>query len=541
MNRNLLRWNGWGLIDAPDVLGERADAAWAWMGRTLGVGPLPETPAVALGDVRLPACRLAPADLAALADLADPARVHTDPAERAGHARGKSYHDLLHLRAGHVDPAPDAVVYPETAGEVLAIAAFAAREGIALVPFGGGSSVVGGVTPLAGSHRAVIAVDLTRMDRLLDLDEVALVARFEAGIHGPALEAALQARGYTLGHYPQSFEFSTLGGWIAARGAGQQSIRYGKAERWLVSARLATPGGFWDTEGFPASAAGPQLNALVPGSEGRLGIITDATVRVRPLPAARDYRAYLFQEFAHGVEAARALVQGGLPLAMVRLSDPEETFFFNALQHPAEADSITARFCVMIIGIEGDAAGVEQTRAASRAVVEAHGGMHMGSELGAQWYANRFSMPYLRDPMLDRGLGLDTLETATRWSNILPMHAAVGAAIQEAMDAHPGVAGARGVVFCHISHGYPDGASLYFTFSFLRDPSDPVGQWQAIKAAASDTILAHGGTISHHHGVGTDHLPWAAREKGPLGTDLLRGIGRKVDPHQNLNPGKLFD
>lgn len=540
LDRSRLRWNGWGLIEAPDVLGDRADAAWAWMGRALGADPLPRTPAVPLDGIRLAESRLTSADLAAIGGIVGAGHARTGVAERASHARGKSYHDLLELRSGAVDPAPDAVVYPGSREEVAALLAHADGAGIAVVPFGGGSSVVGGVTPVAGACRAVITVDLTRLDRLLELDETARVATLEAGIHGPALESALQARGHTLGHYPQSFEFSTLGGWIAARGAGQQSMRYGKAERWLVSARLATPGGVWDTEGFPASAAGPQLNALVPGSEGRLGIITDATVRVRPVPEARDYRAYLFQEFGAGVDAARAIAQSGLPVAMVRLSDPEETYFFNALQHPSEADAITARFCVMILGIEGGAEEVERARAESRALIEARGGMHLGSELGRQWHANRFSMPYLRDPMLDRGLGLDTLETATRWSNIDALHGAVTAAIRGAMEGHPGAPGARGAVFCHISHCYPDGASLYFTFAFLRDPGDPAAQWRAIKTAASDAILAHGGTISHHHGVGTDHLPWAAREKGPIGGALLRSLGAELDPHAILNPGKLF-
>jgi alkyldihydroxyacetonephosphate synthase len=510
------------------------------MAQTMGLDTLPDTPAVPLEAIALPESRLSSDTLQAVIALTAVDRVHTSAHERAFHARGKSYADLIQARAGALDPAPDAVVYPASADEVLALVQLAAREDIALVPFGGGSSVVGGVTPLRAEHRAVITLDLTLLDQLLEIDETARVARIQAGMYGPALEAALQARGYTLGHYPQSFQFSTLGGWIAARGAGQQSNKYGKAERWLVSARLATANGFWDTEGFPASAAGPQLTALVAGSEGALGVITEATVRIQPVPEVRDYRGYMFQTFAQGVAAARALVQTGVPTAMIRLSDEDETYFFNGLQHPEEAASITMRFCIMLVGIEGSAGHVEAVRAQSRALMEAHGGMHFGEDIGARWYENRFGMPYLRDPMLDRGLAVDTLETATRWSNVETLHTAVVEALNTAIATHPAAPGLRGTAFCHVSHTYPDGASLYFTFAFARCLTDPLAQWKAIKAAASEAILANGGTISHHHGVGTDHLPWMAREKGPVTSGLLQAIKREIDPQGIFNPGKLI-
>lgn len=539
-DRSLLRWNGWGLVQAPDVLGDRASKVWPWMQEAMGLNALPDTPAVPLEAIQLPASRLSAGDIAELAVCTAADRVRTDDFERAFHARGKSYADLIQARAGALAPAPDAVIYPINEAEVLALVQFAARENLAVVPYGGGSSVVGGVTPLNGPHRAVITLDLTRLDQVLEIDEVARVARIQAGMYGPALEAALQERGYTLGHYPQSFQFSTLGGWIAARGAGQQSNKYGKAERWVVSARLATPNGFWDTEGFPASAAGPQCTALVVGSEGTLGIITEATVKVQPVSEVKDYRGYMFQTFAEGVAAARALVQAGVPTAMIRLSDEDETYFFNALQHPEDAADITMRFCIMLVGIEGTAPQVEAARTQSRAIIEVNGGMHFGEEIGARWYENRFGMPYLRDPMMDRGLAVDTLETATRWSTMIPLHNAVLDALNAAMAAHPGVPGARGTAFCHVSHTYPDGASLYFTFAFPRNLADPMGQWRAIKAAASEAILAHGGTISHHHGVGTDHRPWLEREKGPVSSGVLKAIKHEIDPGNVCNPGKLF-
>ena len=541
IDRKRLRWNGWGWNDAPDVLGEDAESIWRWMGRTLGIDPLPHTPAVPLEGIDLPPSRLGKNEHGQLAGILSPERVKTDDYERAFHARGKSYHDLLYLRAGRLDAAPDAVVYCQTAPECLDLLRFCAESGYALIPFGGGSSVVGGVNATAGiGHRGIITLDTTLMNRLLWIDHKSLVACAQAGIYGPQLEEALQAEGYTLGHYPQSFEFSTLGGWIAPRGAGHQSNRYGKAEEWLVSAELATPRGLWRTEDFPGSAAGPQGRDLVAGSEGILGIITEASFRIYPVPEVKDYRGYIFTEFAAAVDTVRALMQSGVPTAMIRLSDPDETRFYTALKMSGEEPDPALRICAMLVGLEGDREAVEAALSASRAIIEGHGGMHFGESLGESWYAGRFETPYLRDPMLDRGLGVDTFETSTKWSNMLTLHEAVTRATLDAMAAHAVAPGARGICMSHISHAYRDGASLYFTFAFPRDPGNETGQWLAVKQAASDAIIEHGGTISHHHGVGMDHLPWIEREKGPIGLAAIRAVKQQIDPANILNPGKLL-
>lgn len=541
IERDKLRWNGWGWIDAPDMLGEKGDAVWTWIGGAVGVTPLPATPAKALDDIALPASCLDDAALAKLQGLVAPERVKTDPYERAYHARGRSYHDLLYLRAGRVGIAPDAVVYPVSAEETLAVVQFAAREGIAVIPFGGGSSVVGGVTPLAGNDcKAVITVDMNLMDQILDIDETSLVANIQAGAYGPQLEDALQARGFTLGHYPQSFEFSTLGGWIAPRSAGHQSNKYGKSEHWLVSARVATPQGLWETSGFPGSAAGPQLRDIVAGSEGTLGIITDAVVKIHRVPEVKDYRGYVFPSFEAGIDATREMMQSGVPTAMIRLSDLNETFFYGALDTGGAGADSPAVFCVMLVGIEGDKADVDHALERSRAIIKKNGGMHMGEALGKSWYEKRFLTPYLRDPMMDRGLGVDTLETATRWSNIVHLHDTVCKTIEDALAANACAPGARGLVMAHVSHCYRDGASLYFTFAFPRQLDREVEQWVAVKQAASDAISANGGTISHHHGVGTDHVPWLAPEKGPIAMDILKSVKRQLDPGKVMNPGKLF-
>ena len=541
LDRQKLRWNGWGWNDAPDFLGDKADAVWAWIARTMGVDALPDTPAKPLSEIPLPPSRLDEACLARLKAVLAADCVMTDDYERAYHARGRSYHDLLYLRAGKLETAPDAVVYPMTEDETLNLVQFAVRENIALTAFGGGSSVVGGVTPLLREgQKGVITVDMTLMDQILEIDETALVARVQAGIYGPQLEEALQAKGFTLGHYPQSWEFSTLGGWIAPRSAGHQSNKYGKAEHWLVSARVATPQGLWETEGFPGSAAGPQSRDIIAGSEGILGIITDAVIKIHRVPEVKDYRAYLFSSFGDGINATREMMQSGVATAMIRLSDLSETFFYSALDTGGAGADSPAVFCVMLVGIEGDRAEVDHTLERSRAIIKNHGGMHMGEAPGVTWYEKRFLTPYLRDPMMDRGLGVDTLETATRWSNIVPLHDKVTKSIADALSANAGLPGASGIVMAHISHCYRDGASLYFTFAFPRQLDREVEQWLAVKKAASDVITANGGTISHHHGVGTDHVPWVPAEKGPITMDVLKAVKQRLDPTNILNPGKLL-
>jgi alkyldihydroxyacetonephosphate synthase len=553
LDRSKLRWNAWGFAGHQDEIAGNA-RLWVFLADALGLRDLPATPAVALEACAIASSPLSFGDLGPF--QAAGCEVASDAADRAFHARGDSYRDLLDLRAGHLDPLPDAIVYPKSAEACRAAIAAANASGIAVVPFGGGTSVVGGVSPLRGSHRAVIAVDTTRMNRLIGVDRLSMTATAEAGIYGPDLEDALAAEGVMLGHYPQSFEFSTLGGWIAARGAGQQSNRYGKAEHWLVSARLATPAGAWSTEGFPASAAGMRLTDLVAGSEGTLGIITDATFAVHERPAARDYRAYLFRSFEAGREAVREIVQAEIPAATLRLSDEDETHFFGALGrlqgppkfgHRVQDAYLKLRGlggdkCAMIAGVEGDAELVAYGRARIAAIASAHGGLGVGASPAAKWFKGRFHGPYLRDPLMDRGLGVDTLETATAWSNVPRLYDAVRAALLETMKAQSGVAGGRGICLAHISHSYVDGASLYFTYVWPRARGGldaEIAQWQAIKGAASDAIAANGGTISHHHGAGVDHAKWMATEKGALSMEVLRALKRTLDPNAIMNPGKL--
>ncbi|MGB8365599.1 MAG: FAD-binding oxidoreductase [Rhizomicrobium sp.] len=553
IERSNIRWNGWGWTAHKDALAAR-DEVWTWLAHELGMPSLLATPACPLDEATLAPSRLTMEERAHLVAILGADRVHDDIYERAFHARGRSYHDLLRLRAGDLSVAPDAVLYPRGADEILAVLAFADDSGLAVVPFGGGTSVVGGVSADAGPFKAILTLDLSGMDRIGEVDALAGTATAEAGIYGTALEKALQAKGVTLGHYPQSFEFSTLGGWIAHRGAGQQSLRYGKAEDWLVSAKLATPRGLFTSESFPASAAGPRLTDLIAGSEGVFGVITQATVRVRPLPKASDYRGYLFRDFASGTAAIRTAMQDEIPVAMLRLSDADETHFYRAfgalgkapgigdrlVQAYLDLRGIDANAAALIAGFEGDGGEVADGRNRFARIARHLGAVSIGRGPGERWRERRFHGPYLRDPMMDRGVGVDTIETSASWSKIDALRNAVRTALETAIRETAPTPGARGIVMCHISHAYRDGASLYFTYIFPRVLAHEIAQWQAIKRAASDTIVAEGGTISHHHGVGEDHLPWMTKEKGALGIEVLAAVKRVFDPKGILNPGKLI-
>jgi alkyldihydroxyacetonephosphate synthase len=553
VDRTKIRWNGWGWAAHKDELGGR-EAVWTWLASELGMPALLATPARPLEELSLAAPALYVEDRKALNDIVGADRVRDDAYERAFHALGRSYFDLLRLRAGDLSLAPDAVVYPRGTEEVLALLALAAERGIAVIPYGGGTSVVGGVSAARGAFHSAITLDLSAMDRLIEVDPVSATVTAEAGIYGPALEKALQATGFTLGHHPQSFEFSTLGGWIAHRGAGQGSNRYGRAEDWLVGAKLATPRGLLVTSDFPASAAGPQIKDLVLGSEGIFGIVTEATVRVHALPAASDYRGYLFRDFDSGATAIRTAMQKGVEAAMLRLSDANETRFTRLYDGVGKNRSLARRLadvylkmrgfddkaCALIGVFEGDAPAVVHARKEFDTIARKLGALPLGRAMGEHWRQTRFQAPYLRDPMMDRGLGVDTLETAANWSKLGALYAATRVALEAAILKTVPREGAKGIVMCHVSHSTADGASLTFTTIFPRALDGDIAQWKAIKQAASEAIVANGGTISHHHGVGEDHLPWIAQEKGTLGIEVLRAVKQALDPASVLNPGKLL-
>jgi alkyldihydroxyacetonephosphate synthase len=538
-----MRWWGWG-EDGHDVT--LPEHALAMLRDEIGLDPAVGSRPVALEEVKLPDARLEGGKRERLVAVVGEEHVHDDRAARVEHAAGRSYPDLFRLRSGAPAGAPDAVVEPGSADEVRALLRACAEDRIAVVPFGAGSSVVGGVDPVADGFPAVISLDLRRLDRVVAVDRTSLTATLEAGLFGPELERRLAAEGVTLGHFPQSFEFSTVGGWVATRSAGQASTGYGRIDELVEGLRLVAPAADLNRRAVPATAAGPDVRELVVGSEGVLGVICEATLRVRELPDTRHYEGWSFRSFAEGCEALRVMEQADGSPDVARLSDEQETRLSLAL---ASTGSATERAglaylrmrgheggCLAIIGFEGDTDDVERRRLHSGALLRAGGGLRLGRRPGEAWVRSRYAGPYLRDALLDNGGFVETLETATHWSNLPVLYAAVGDALRRALSER----GTPPLIMCHVSHLYRSGASLYFTFLARQEAGAELDQWRAAKTAACDAIVANGGTITHHHAIGRDHAPWLAAEVGETAIDVLRAAKQRLDPVGIMNPGKLL-
>ncbi|GAA2010206.1 FAD-binding oxidoreductase [Nocardiopsis rhodophaea] len=522
-----MSWFAWG---DPKQAAPLSEPLRDLIAQTLGA-ELRDLPPVDEADVRLPSSALDASARAALEAAVGAEHVRTDAPARLRHSGGKSTPDLLRRRAGDADPAPDAVVLPADHDEVVAVLRACAEHRVAVVPFGGGTSVVGGVDALRGGFASVVSLDLRRLDQLVSVDDESMTATLRAGLRTPAAEELLSAHGYTLGHLPQSFEYATIGGYAATRSSGQASAGYGRFDDMVMALKAATPRGTLDLGRAPASAAGPDLRQLLVGSEGTFGVITEVTLRVRPLPDVQHDEAWSFPDYATGAAALQRLAQSTLRPTTARLSDETETFVNAALSGKEAATG-----CLAVVGFDGtDAGEVEARRATVTRVLTDCGGTPLGTEPVADWRHSRFHGPYLRDTLLSAGVLSETLETATTWSGVLPLYKAVNAALKEALEGPEG-----GVVtMCHISHTYPAGASLYFTVVTAAG-ADPLSRWARAKRAASNAIAEHGATISHHHAVGADHRPWMTSEIGPLGADILRAVKSALDPVGILNPGKLI-
>jgi alkyldihydroxyacetonephosphate synthase len=467
--------------------------------------------------------------------------------DRLGRTGGLSYLDLLRHRGTGELTVPDAVVLPAGPEEVQRVVEVCAEHGVGLVPFGGGTSVVGGVQALRGSKGSVVVLDLCRLDKLVSVDPVSRLAVLQAGVVAPEAERLLAAHGLTLGHVPQSFERATIGGFAATRSAGQASSGYGRFEDMVEGVRLATPRGEWRLGVSPASAAGPDLRQLVVGSEGAFGVITEVTVRVRPLPKARRYEGFVLDGWSRGAAAVRELAQGRVLADVTRLSDPHETDMAFALSGGWKTAAVRRYLrlrgitdpSLLVLGWEGGSdAEVAARRKATLRALRSLKPVPLGRPVGEKWRHGRFAGPRQRDALLDLGVCVETLETATYWSNVDALRSAVRAALQESLAT----SGAVPLVACHISHAYETGASLYFTTVVPRDAADPIGQWERAKAAACTAISSNGplGTISHHHAVGVDHAPYLPAEIGELGVGVLAAVKRELDPDGVLNPGKLL-
>ena len=538
-----MRWWGWGEDAAAVRLPEPAAGL---LRSELGLDGSERAGRVPLEEVELPVPALPQAARTALTEAVGSEHVSDGRLARLAHAAGKSYVDLVRVRSGDASGAPDLVVWPGSATEVAAVLDACARAGIAVVPYGGGTSVVGGVEPLRGPHAAAISLDLGRMGRVLAIDRTSLTATLEAGLLGPELERRLGGEGLTLGHYPQSFEFSTVGGWVATRSAGQASTGYGRIDELVESVRCEAPAGALATRQVPASAAGPSLRELVVGSEGALGVITAATLRVRPVPESRHYEGWSFRSFEEGAAAYRLLSQAGASPDVARLSDEEETRLTKALGSSGGTTERIGRAylrlrghehgCIAFTGFEGSSDEVARRRGRAAELLRGTGAVSLGERPGRSWLRGRFAAPYLRDDMLDRGTMVETIETATTWANLHRLYDAVRGALVQALSER----GTPPLVMCHISHLYSSGASLYFTFLARQEQGAETDQWRVAKRAAGDAIAASGGTITHHHGVGRDHVPWMAGEVGELGLEVLRAAKERLDPSGIMNPGKLL-
>jgi alkyldihydroxyacetonephosphate synthase len=535
-----MRWWGWGEDGHAPALQQ---ATLSLLRERAGISSRPSAP-VALRAVRLDAPRIPEPALDRLRALLGADAVHDSHPERVRHAAGKGYPDLVRMRTGMPEGAPDAVLYPARAEQVEGVLALCARESLAVVPFGGGTSVVGGVAPLAGAHRAVVCLDTSRMAELLALHRESSTATVQAGIRAPALEALLAQHGLTLGHYPQSYRYVSLGGCAATRSAGQASTGYGAIEKMVLGMRCATPSGALALAPLPASAAGPSLRSLLVGSEGTLGVLTEIDLRVREAPRESSYEGVFFEGFDDGMRAFRALAQEHALPDVARLSDVHETAISMALAGGGAKALLGSAYlrlrgyrggCVAIVGFEQAGEGLDARRARTLAVLKREGGLQVGSSPGHAWLRSRFEGPYLRDELLDHSVMVETLETAAQWSRLRGLHQQIAAAIHGALAAR----GTPGIVMCHVSHVYETGASLYFTLIAAQQRGAEIEQWLAVKRAAGEAILAGGGTITHHHGVGRDHAPLMAGEVGERGVAALRALKAELDPAAIMNPGKL--
>lgn len=468
---------------------------------------------------------------------------------RIHHGHGQSLPDWIRLRYGAFHRLPDGVAEPPTAEGMAELMVWARDRGVAVIPYGGGTSVVGHLEVPAHESRPVLILSLRAMRRMTHLDATSRLATFEAGVRGPDLEAQLRNLGLTLGHFPQSFEYSTLGGWVVTRSSGQQSAFFGRIEDLLAGGELITPKGRWALPFFPASAAGPDLRHWVMGSEGRMGILATACVKIRKIPEIDRIFGLFFPSWERAVAAVRILAGSGLGYSMIRLSNPLETAANLVLGgRPRDVSRLQTylRFrgldlnqaCLCLVGFTGAKRSAVRDARAGLAEFRRHGAIVIGRPMGARWKANRFRLPYLRNALWDMGYAVDTLETAVPWVLLQRLLSTVEDAIANGLTAW----GERVLVFSHLSHVYPQGSSLYTTFAFRigTTAEETLEKWTRIKTAASQAIVACGGTISHQHGVGSDHRAYLEAEKGVVGMGILRAAIADIDPSGMMNPGSLL-
>ena len=545
-----MKWWGWGNEDA-QFSADAHPGFWPYAKTVLGIEqdnfPTREWN---LKSIELPDAFIDERFLLQLNSFLSPNQIAHDPQQRVLHAYGKGFRDLFRLRHGLATGAPDLVLYPESERDVCLTLRAAAERDVAVIPFGGGSNISGCLERM-DSSRMVVSLDMRRMSRVLQVDIRSFTARIEAGAFGPDLEAQLSVHGMTLGHFPDSFLHSTLGGWIATRSAGMQSDKYGKIEDMVIALRMVTPEGTLTTRAVPKSSNGIDVNHLCIGSEGTFGVITEATMRLHPRPEKRVVPGYLFPEFEAGIEAMRECARQECTPAMVRLNDPGKTALSMAFRPPASRFSGLAssvfktylrakhfslpRACLMLTALEGGQASLARHLRQVSSIYRRCGAVSLGVSAGKSFEATKYDFPHIRDFLLDRDVTTDVSETSTVWSNILPLY-------RDTMDILRAKIGETGVLpwaGCHISHTYQSGASVYFTFGFRQKAGSEMDQYLRAKRAIQQSFIDHGATLSHHHAVGTEHLPWLTDEISAPGVQAIAAVKHRLDPANIMNPGRL--
>jgi alkyldihydroxyacetonephosphate synthase len=547
-----MKWWGWGSEDVSFTHEDKPQLA-PFLERHLDIdvdGPRRQPRPLEHFDI--PGSSLAP-DLRSALERAVPGGVSLDARDRVVHARGKSLRDLVRHRRGDFGRLPDVVVRPADERAVEAVVRAALDDDAVVIPFGGGTSISGSLQPAPDELRTVISLDLARLDRVVGVDEVSRLARVQAGVLGPQLEAQLSARGWTLGHFPDSFTHSTLGGWVATRSSGMQSDRYGDIADLVRGLRVVTPAGVLVTRPVPSTSTGPSVREMVLGSEGRLGVITEATIHVRRVPQERTILGYLFPAWPDGLAAMRDIAASEAAPSVTRVSDPYETrFSFATRKDPTRLDHLKSlalrtflerrrgfdadAMCLSFIGYEGPGRHVMRQRRLVGRIVARHGGVCIGGSPGRLYDQKKFDTPYIRDFLLDRGVLGDVSETSAPWSRLAEVYENVTAAARARFER----LGVRGYVMCHLSHSYHAGACLYFTFAFRPSRSlDELAQYDEVKSAMQQAFIDSGATLSHHHAVGTEHARWLQADISPPGVAMLRALFDGIDPGANLNPGKI--
>lgn len=549
-----MKWWGWG-VEGVSFHHENKPAFRPFVINAidLDVNTTPAAP-MSLDDLAVPAPLIGDQLLAELTEAVGAENAVQDDLDRIVHTYGKSARDLLRIRTGDIPRVPDVVVYPGNEAEVQLIVDRAVAADAVIIPYGGGSNISGSLHAPEDETRPVISVDLGRLNQVIDIDEDSGLARIQAGTQGPDLEEQLGARGWTLGHFPDSFTHSTLGGWVATRSSGMQSDKYGDISDIARGMRVVMPGKVLEIRPLPHTSTGPSVREMVLGSEGRLGVITEVTVQVHRIPEVRLILGYLFPSWEASLAAMHDISTSDAHPSITRVSDAKETAFSFATRKKSNRVSISSlisrgmmkvlqrrgwkldEICLSFIGYEGGKAHVARQKAIVKDIVGRHGGIVVGKGPGELYDQKKFDTPYIRDFLLDRGAIGDVSETAAPWSKLLPLYTNVLAAAEK-VYAHLGV---TGWIMCHLSHSYHSGACLYFTFAFKHDGVDPLGQYEPLKNAIQQAFVDSGGTLSHHHAVGTEHAAWLEQDISAPGVHMIDGLFTAMDPGRNFNPGKII-